>query len=156
MEKKKAVWYLLMAAVCGVLAFNLWFGRPRSLLDIAGLRGQEVERIWVNWNEGLDDYGTRVTGDPDEIGAYLSALDEVRFQEELHFGDTVALVGDRIDHFAVYRTEGGYASFQYSNGDGTMVYSGPNFSRVFHITGDPAQLKPLFDMVDTWPEAENS
>ena len=154
MEKKKAVWYLLVAAVCGVLAFNLWFSRPRSLLDIAGLRGQEVERIWVNWNEGVDDYGTRVTGDPDEMAAYLSALDEIRF----HFSDTVTLVGDRIDHFAVYRMEGGYASFNYSSGDGTMVYrdSGSRRSRVFHISGDPAQLKPLFDMVDTWPKAENS
>ncbi|MCI9402729.1 MAG: hypothetical protein HFF04_03535 [Oscillospiraceae bacterium] len=151
MKNKKWLWRLLAAAIVVGL---VWFYWPRSLLDITGLRNQEAIKIWVSWSSGMDDYGTRVTEDPAEMVAYLSALDKVRFQEELHFGGIIRLEGDRMDHVAIYVAEGGYVHFEYSSGDGTMSYSGPGFSKVFHISGDPGQLKPLFDLVDTWPTSE--
>lgn len=152
MKNKKWLWRSLTAIIVAGL---VWFYWPRSLLDIAGLRDREAVKIWVYWSSGIDNYGTKVVEDPDKIAALLSALDEVRFQEELYFGGVITLVGSRDDYFNVYMAEGGYADIEFSSG-GDMVYRdyGSRRSRVFHIIGDPKELKPLFDMVDSWPDSE--
>ena len=152
MKSRKWLGRILLVAA---IAVPLWFSWPRSLLNITGLRGQTVLQLQEVSFIGLSGSVTRRAETPEEVQTFLSALNQVRFQEELHFSGTITLMGDRIDHFYIWTEEGSYIHFEYSSG-GTMAYSNADFSRVFHISGDPAQLTPLFDLVDTWQQTENS